>query len=234
MMLLRSLLFNIWFFGGTVVIGLFGVAVRFVAPHRALMVAQLWARWSLLGARLVAGIEVEVTGREWLPTDGPALVASQHQSAFDTLVWLALVPRASYVAKSELVRVPLFGPLLKPGGQIIVDRTAGAAAIRQLVRGAKRAAADGRTIVIFPEGTRVGPGASAPLRSGIAVLASQLQLPVIPVATDSGRLWGRRAFRKRSGVIHLAVGRPIPFDLPRAELVSRVEAAWAELLPTAP
>jgi len=226
----RSLLFNIWFFGVTLVMGLLGVPVRWFARHHALWVAQSWAGLVLAGASAFCGIRVVVIGREHLPTQGAALIASQHQSAFDTLIWLRLVPRAAYVFKAELARVPLFGSLLVPAGQIPVDRGASFSAVRSLLRGADRAKADGRQIVIFPEGTRVAPGVEAELRPGIAALAARTGLPVIPVATDSGLLWGRRSFRKTPGAIHIVVGTPIPAGLSQTVLIETLRKRWREAI----
>jgi 1-acyl-sn-glycerol-3-phosphate acyltransferase len=160
-----------------------------------------------------------VTGREHLPRTGPALIASSHQSAFDTVVWLLLLPGCCYVLKRELLNIPLFGGLVAPSGMIAVDRDGGAAAIRGLIRDGERAVAAGRQIVIFPEGTRAEPGAQLPLQPGVAALANRTGLPVIPVATDSGHYWGRRAFRKVPGVIRIVVKPPIPAGTPRQELM---------------
>jgi len=225
MTLLRSALFNLFFFAATFVLTV-GLAtpVRLVAPHRMLDVARLWARVMMWGLRTICGIRVEVTGLERLG-DGAALIASRHQSALDTIVWLTLVPRCCYVLKRELVRIPLFGPLPLAGGMIAVDRDGGAAALRGLLRDGERAKREGRQIVIFPEGTRAEPGAVLPLQPGIAALASHLHLPVFPVVTDSGRLWGRRAFRKRAGTVHVRLLDPIAAGTPRARLMQGLEAA---------
>lgn len=228
MIWLRSLLFNIWFFAATLLMGLIGVPVRWFARRHALWVAQSWAGLVLWGAAALCGIRVTVVGREHLPTGGPALIASQHQSAFDTMIWLRLVPRTAYVFKAELARIPLFGSLLVPAGQIPVDRGASFSAVRSLLRGADRAKADGRQIVIFPEGTRVAPGIEAELRPGIAALAARTGLPVIPVATDSGLYWGRRAFRKMPGSIRIVVGPPIPPGLSQAALIVAIQERWRE------
>ena len=225
--ILRSALFNVWFFLVTMVVAGAGTPCRWIGRRHALRFAQVWAGLVLDGAAVICGIRVVVTGREHLPPDGPALIASQHQSAFDTLIWLRLLPRVAYVFKAELSRIPLFGPLLVPAGQIPVER-GGINAVRTLLRGGDRAKADRRQIVVFPEGTRVRPGEDVPLRPGIALLANRTGLPVIPVATDSGLLWGRRAFNKRPGVIHIAIGPPIPPDLPQAELVAALRARWQE------
>lgn len=225
MMIVRSAVFNVWFVGMTVLYGSAGLPVRWFARHRALGLAQGWARAVLWGAEHIAGIRTVVTGRENLP-GGAALIASEHQSAFDTIIWLHLVPRVSYVFKYELGQIPLFGPLLVPAGQIPIDRGASFAAVRSLLRGVDKAKADGRQIVIFPEGTRVEPGSVTELRPGLAVMAARTRLPVIPVATDSGRLWGRRAFRKHSGIVHIVIGPAIPPDLPQAALLAAVRERW--------
>ena len=138
------------------------------------------------------------------------LIASRHQSAFDTIVWLLLVPRCCYVLKRELLRIPLFGPLMPLAGMIAVDRSAGAGALRGLLRDGDRAKQEERQIVIFPEGTRAEPGRLLPLQPGVAALASRTGLPVIPVVTDSGHCWGRRSFRKRAGTIHIRILAALP------------------------
>jgi 1-acyl-sn-glycerol-3-phosphate acyltransferase len=228
MILLRSLLFAGWFYGLTTIMALGTVPLRLFAPLRALGYAKLWARLILGGLRLICGIRFSVTGLEHLPPTGPALIASMHQSAFDTLVWEQLAPRFVFVLKKELTRIPLFGPTLLTAGMIAVDRDGGAAAVRTLLRDADRAVAQDRQIVIFPEGTRVAPGAGAPLQPGIAALAARTRLPVIPVVTDSGRYWGRHAFRKYPGQIRIALLPPIEAGLPREALMQRLQTAFAE------
>jgi 1-acyl-sn-glycerol-3-phosphate acyltransferase len=159
---------------------------------------------------------------------GAALIASVHQSAFDTAIWM-LLPRPAYVLKKELLKVPLFGALMRPSGMIVVDRRAGARAIRDLMRDGKRARDDGRQVIIFPEGTRAQPGATHVIQPGVAALAAAMDVPVIPVATNSGEHWGRKSFFKVPGVIQIVVGHPLPANLPRAELVQAIETAWREL-----
>ncbi len=128
-----------------------GTVARLLAPHRIMGVAIAWARLQVWGARVICGIRFQVVGE--LPA-GAALIASHHESAFDTLVWMTLVPRPAYVMKQEMLRIPLFGALTRPAGMIAVDRGGGAKAMRGLVRDAARAVAEGRQIIIFPEGTR--------------------------------------------------------------------------------
>lgn len=228
MIWLRSAAFNGYFFGLTFLLGLAGIPLRLFARQHALAFAQFWVGLVLAGLRVICGIRIELRGFEHVPTDGPALIASQHQSAFDTLVWMVLLRRPAYVLKQELTRIPLFGPLLLPAGMIALDRAGGAAALRGLLRATTAAVADARQIVIFPEGTRTAPGERRPLQPGIAAMAAHVQLPVIPVLTDSGLCWGRRAFRKRPGVIHIIALPPLPPGMKREALLRGLAECFAE------
>ncbi len=222
---LRSLLFNIAFWTVT---GLMGVLCLplLVVPRRWLIPPlRFYARLVIALLRAICGIHVRVEGREHLPAAGPALIAAKHQSAFDTFVWFTLVPDAVYVLKRELLWLPIYGWYGLKTRQIAVDRAAGANAVRHLVKAGKAATADRRQVIIFPEGTRVAPGQTALVQPGIAALAAATGLPVIPVATDSGRCWGRRSFRKHPGTITVAVRPPIPAGQPRPALVRALASA---------
>jgi len=222
MIILRSALFNAVFFGVTFGLTLAATAVRLVSPERVLDVAMLWGRLLVAAARIICGIRLDVTGLENIPP-GAALIASRHQSAFDTFVWLTLLPRCCYVFKDDLLRIPLFGPLVIAAGMIAIDREGRAGAMRYLLREAERAVREDRQIVIFPEGTRGEPGRRLALQPGIAALAARSGLPVIPVSTDSGLCWGRRAFRKRPGTIRIVIGRAIPAQTERRSLMRALE-----------
>ena len=226
MTLLRSVLFNLYFFALTFVLAVGGIFIRLFAPERTLQYAKFWVRLVMAGLRRICGIYLVLIGDENLPKVGPALIASQHQSAYDTLIWMILLARPSYVLKKELQRIPLFGPLTRLGGMIAIDRRAGPVALRSLLRDTVRAVADNRQIIIFPEGTRGRPGEHPPLQPGIAAMAAQSGLPVIPVVTDSGLRWGKHAFRKFPGPIHIAVLSPIPAGLDRDELMRRLETVF--------
>ncbi len=226
MTVLRSALFNLYFFGLTFVLTLVGTVVLLVAPARSMLVPVVWAHLVVGGLQIICGIRIEVSGRAGLPTEGPALIASLHQSAFDTLIWLTLLPHCCYVLKHELLQIPLLGPMIRKTRMIAVDRSAGAASMRHLLREADRAVREGRQIVIFPEGTRGAPGRPLPLQPGIAAIAARTGLPVIPVVTDSGRLWGRRAFHKYPGVIHIEIHPPIPPGASRETLLRKLDAIF--------
>jgi 1-acyl-sn-glycerol-3-phosphate acyltransferase len=228
MIFLRSLAFNLFHFGSTTLVMIPGAVIHYLMPERALGLAILWARVQIAAARVICGIRFHVTGLEHLPRSGPALIASRHESAFDTLIWLTLVPRVSYVVKTELTRIPIFGGLLRSTGMIPVDRAGGATAMRELMHAGLRAARAERQIVIFPEGTRGEPGQLLPLQPGVAALAASTHLPVIPVVTDSGRCWGRRAFHKYPGTIRIHLLPPLPAGLKRPELMARLETVLRE------
>jgi 1-acyl-sn-glycerol-3-phosphate acyltransferase len=227
MIVLRSALFYLLSSAGTLVIAVAALPLLVLPWRWVLPVLRLWAGMVLLLLRRVAGIGLRVTGAEHLPRKGAALVAAKHQSAFDTVVWLWLLPDTVYVLKRELLRVPLWGWIAARGRMIPVDRSGGAAAMRKLLRAGQEAAAEGRQIVIFPEGTRVPPGEWLPFQPGIAALAAATGLPVLPVATDSGVFWGRKAFRKRPGTITVAVLPPLPAGLRRDALLRQLEAVIA-------
>ncbi len=229
MILLRSLLFNIVFYGSTFLIVLPATVVRLISPAGVMPLARFWTRFVLANLRLICRIRIQIDGLDNLPA-GPALIASRHESAFDTLLWPTLAPRFCFVLKQELLRIPLFGKLLLATGMIAIDRDGGGATIRSMVRQAEQAVKDGRQIVIFPEGTRAPPGVLLPLHPGVAALASRTGLPVIPVETDSGTLWGRESFLKRPGVIRVVIHPPLGTDLGRIELMRQLEAALSKTL----
>jgi 1-acyl-sn-glycerol-3-phosphate acyltransferase len=221
MALFRSALFNL----GSVVI-LFGVGLLLLpalATRRSTRAAiGIWARLLLWWLRLAVGLRARMTGGEHLPA-GPAVLAAKHQSAFDTVFWLTLDPLPAYVLKRELLWVPLYGWFAARAGMIPVDRKGGGGALRRMLRAAQTAVGEGRKIVIFPEGTRTAPGETKPWQSGVTALAG-LGVPLVPVATDSGVFWGRRAFVKRPGILTVAV---LPAEPPSADRGARMQRAEA-------
>ena len=225
MTLLRSALFNLFFFSSTFLLTVPAAALTLVAPGQVMAWARFWAKTQICAARIICGIRLQVHGWENLPP-APVLIASRHESTFDILVWIALLPAACFVVKRELGQIPLFGRCIRATGMISVDRSAGGAAMRALLRGGDRAVAEGRHIIIFPEGTRTDPGEYPALQPGVAALASRTGLPVVPVMTDSGLCWGRRAFRKQKGTIHIAIQPPLAVKAGREAVVDALRAAF--------
>ena len=221
MALLRSLLFAALFYPATLLWVLAGIVASLFGRRPTLAVVLSWVdvhRW-LTGH--VLGITSRVEGP--IPS-GPYLIAVKHQAMFETLEMIRLTDLPVIVMKKALADIPLFGFMTRRYGVIAIERSAGAKALRSLLAEAKVAVVSGRPVMIFPEGTRVQPGETPPLRSGFAGLYRALGLPVVPVAVDSGRLWGR-GLVKRSGMIRFVVGETIRPGLSRDEVEARVHAA---------
>lgn len=229
MAVVRSFCFNVLAFALTLLMGVGAFPIRWFFKRLALPYAKLWSRLVLGLFEHICGVEVRITGREHLAAlQGPALIASQHQSAFDTLIWMLLVPHPSYVMKGELRHIPLLGPMLILAGMMPIERADGSKALRLLLRETEKAAQAGKQIIIFPEGTRTAPGEKVALKPGIAAMAAHTSLPVVPVATNSGLFWGRNAFFKKSGVLHVAIGAPLA-PASRKVLLPQIAEAWQAL-----
>ncbi len=232
----RSLLFNLLFFGWSIVLMLLCLPLLLLPRSATYAAGRLWTRGTLFLLRAVVGLRHEFRGLEHR-FPGPAIYAVKHQSAWETLVFPLLLHEPAYVLKRELIWVPLFGWFMWKCGMPAIDRSAGASALRKLVEEGRRVIAEARPLVIYPQGTRIEPGAAAPYQPGVAALYAQLDLPVVPVALNSGVYWGRRSFQKKPGLIVLEFLPAIPAGLPRrefmAELEQRIETASARL-PGAP
>ncbi len=227
MIVLRALLFNlVLFLSGAVFLSLSLPAL--LMPRRfTILVGDIWFSFLLAALRIICGISHEIRGLENIP-DTPCIIAAKHQSAWDTFAFVTFIKDAAYVIKQELTRIPVYGWLLIKAAMVPVDRAAGAKALRNMIRTARSRLADGRHIVIFPEGTRTEPGQRRSYHPGVAALYSQLAVPVVPVALNSGLFWPRRAFLKRPGHIVVEILPPIPSGLPRREFMERLQSAIEE------
>jgi 1-acyl-sn-glycerol-3-phosphate acyltransferase len=230
MQYLRSLLFMALFYPGTLLFVLAGLAASFVGTGPMRSVVHGWAdfhHWLCLHILSIRAKTFGVIPRE------QCLIAVKHQSMYETIEILRLANTPVVVMKRELADMPLFGWITRRYGVIAVDRAAGAKALRAMLAEAKVAAASGRPIAIFPEGTRVHPGDTPLLRPGFSGLYRALGLPVVPVAVDSGRLWGRGVLKKK-GTVHFQIAEVIPPGLGREEVEARVHAGINLLEPSAP
>jgi 1-acyl-sn-glycerol-3-phosphate acyltransferase len=217
----RSLLYAVIFYPATAALAVAGSLAALFDRRPMLKVILSWADLNNWLARHVLGIRTRVEGA--IPP-GPYLIAVKHQSMFETTELVRLSKLPVIVIKRELADIPVFGWLTRRYGVIVVERSAGAKALRSLVEQGKEALAAGRPVMIYPEGTRVRVGQTPPLKSGFAALYKALGLPVVPVAVDSGRLWGR-GLTQRSGTVTIKVGETIPPGLQRDEIEARVHAA---------
>ncbi|AMJ63762.1 acyl-phosphate glycerol 3-phosphate acyltransferase [Bosea sp. PAMC 26642] len=204
MLILRSLLFNILFYLNLALWLVFAAFPALLLPRRYLLVVTRgWSRSTLWLMRVVAGISCEIKGREHVPTGG-VMIASKHQSSWETFVLVALFPEPVFILKRELTWVPFFGWCLIKLGMIPVDRGGRARALSQVTRRAKvEVGQKGRQLLIFPEGTRTAPGAPRSYKFGVAHIYGELGVPCVPVALNSGLYWPRRKFLRRPGTIRL-------------------------------
>ncbi len=234
---LRSLSFNILFYLWSGLVHVASLPCLLVPSPALIRAARIWVRVTFVLLAGLCRLRHEVRGLDNLPRE-PCIIASKHQSAWDTLVYCLLVDGPGFVVKRELLWIPLYGWYIRHAGCIPIDREGGAAALKTMIREARRALERGRYIVIFPEGTRVAPGARRPYHPGVAALYSQLEVPVVPAALNSGLFWGRRAFHKKPGRIVVEFLEPIAPGLSRPEFMAtlehRLEAASARLLADTP
>jgi 1-acyl-sn-glycerol-3-phosphate acyltransferase len=227
--LLRSITFLLWFAALSIVMAILFLPVL-VLPRRATVwMARRWCALTLWGLNVFATIGFEMRGTK--PQTG-VLVAAKHMSMWDTLTLYLLLDDPAMILKRSLFWVPFFGWYAWKAGSIGINREGGAAALRAMMRAAHRAIADGRRVVIFPEGSRKKPGTHPDYKPGVAGIYGLLSVACVPVALNSGQFW--TGFRKRPGTIILEFLAPIPAGLARDEfmrlLEERIEAATGRLL----
>lgn len=227
MVFIRSLIF---FLLQCVVTALYGLIAILIAPLPPLTRYRVISGWALIMLwllRVLCGIRMEVRGAQHIPKE-PCIVLCKHQSAWETIALQKVFPPQVWVLKRELLWIPFFGWGLAMTSPVAIRRSNGREAIKQLLRQGKERLQQGFCVVIFPEGTRVPYGQRGKYKAGGALLAASSGVPVVPVAHNAGRLWGRQAFLKRPGVITMSIGAPIaPQGLGADEIIRRVEE-WIE------
>lgn len=226
----RSVLFAIIFYGGTIGAVLLAPVLALFGRRAILWWGTDWLYFHGWCTRVLLRITRRVEGT--IP-DRPVLYAAKHQSMYETIELAAMLGSPAVLVKQELARIPAWGWAAKKWGVIPVDRDGSAAALREMLRAGREAIDGGRALLIFPEGTRVPTGETPPLRSGFAGLYRMLGVDVVPIAMDAGRLWPRRSFVKRAGVVTFRFGEVVPAGLPRRVAEGQVHAA-INALETAP
>lgn len=219
---LRNAVFALIFYGGSVPIVLGSIVAAAFGWRAMVAYTHFWTRYHRWTTRALLGIDRRIEGDPFPP--GPVLYAAKHQAMYETLELGRMLHNPAIVMKQELTDIPVWGWAAKRYGVIVVDREASAGALRRMLREAQGQLAQGRSILIFPEGTRVAPGEQPPLRAGFAGLYQMLKIPVVPIAIDSGLVWPREG-PKRAGVVTFRFGATVPPGLPRAEAERRVHAA---------
>jgi 1-acyl-sn-glycerol-3-phosphate acyltransferase len=229
----RSLLFNMLFYVTTALFVVLGSPLLFAPRRWAMAALALHGRFELWLLKTIVGTKLEVRGREKLPA-GACLVAAKHQSAWETFALIPLFRDPAFLMKRELFWIPFHGWFSHKFEMIPVDRDRGPSALRRMLREAKKRAAQGREIIIFPEGTRRAVGAPPDYKTGVILLYEALGIPCVPLALNSGAFWPRRSLARRPGTIVVEFLDPIPPGLPKTEFLERligaIEPASARLL----
>jgi 1-acyl-sn-glycerol-3-phosphate acyltransferase len=231
--LIRSIAFNLLFYLNTLIYLIIALPTFFM-PYRAIIaVARSWGRTNLVLLRFVVGIHIEVRGAEKIPK-GPIIVASKHQSAWETFALIPELTNPTFILKRELQWIPIFGWLTIKGRMVPIDRGGGSQALLAMTERAKREVADNRQLIIFPEGTRRPAGAEPRYKYGVAHLYAAMDVPCVPVALNSGVFWPRRSIRLVPGTVVLEFLDPIAPGLGKDEFFKRlqetIETATARLI----
>ena len=208
MIYLRSFLFEVLFYTLTVLIALVSrIGAIFHHPF-PLACGRAWDRGTRILLRLVCGISIEIRGHQNLP-EVACIVACKHQSTLETVMFFSLLNTPVYTMKAELARLPLMGYSIRRSGSIPIERTAGAAALRKLIKAAQEAFEKDGQVLIFPEGTRTQPRTRGKFNPGVAAIYSRSDVPVVPVALNTGSFWARRTLRKNPGKVIIEFLPPI-------------------------
>jgi 1-acyl-sn-glycerol-3-phosphate acyltransferase len=224
MLLLRSIVFNLFFYLWTALLVVILLPMLAWPNGRPILfIGTVWGRGNLWALRVICDMRVELRGLEKIPTC-PFMVAAKHQSAWETFAFFIPFPRPAYIFKRELIYVPLFGWLVWKAKQIPVDRGKKGGALASITPGAKAALARGQQVMIFPEGTRRAVDAPPDYKYGVVHLYSVLGVPCQPVAHNAGLFWPRRSFLRRPGTVVVECLDPIPPGLASEEFAARLQA----------
>ena len=222
MMYLRSWIFNILFYGVTAILAILVLPTLLLPAAAIRAVARLWG-WLTVQLLHIAGASHRVSGDRHRA--GQVIYAAKHQSAWETIVLSLLLHTPVVVLKRELLKLPLLGWYFQKSGCVAVDRSAGMRALRKLRDDAVAVRDSGRSLLIFPQGTRVAPGATQKYEIGVFALYEATGLRVVPIALNSGHVWGRNSWLKRPGRIEVEFLPPIAPGLSRRDFMAALESA---------
>ncbi len=225
---IRSLLFNVLFYGvWTPLVCTAGLPLLLFGRQWALRVARFYTDGVYVLEKYILGLDYEVRGMEHRPPAGtPYLVAAKHMSAYETIKIFRLFLDPTIILKRELLSLPLFGWYLRGLDVLAIDRGRSGQASASLLSGAKKMREQNRAIVIFPQGTRVAPDTTVqekPYKAGIMKLYGELNLPILPVAMNSGVYWPRNSFWKKPGKVIFEFLPPIPPGVPSEDVMKMIE-----------
>ena len=222
-MLIRSIIFYILLYMWTLFLGILCLPYLLLPNSFVRSLANLWISGILNILKLTCGITYEIRGRENIPNHS-VIVASKHQSTFETFLLFRLIKNSIFIHKKELFFIPIFGFYLKKSNMIAINRAEGTKAMRKMLNEIKQSIVNGYSIIIFPEGTRKKPGESPDYKTGIAGIYKESEVEVLPVALNSGYYWPKHTFIKTSGKIIIKFLKPIPSQLDKSEFLKKIES----------
>jgi 1-acyl-sn-glycerol-3-phosphate acyltransferase len=212
----------------SLVIVVAGLMMSFPFPYRIrYAIGSSWAKFNAILLRYICKLDYRIEGQENIP-QGAGIALCKHQSTWETMLLQDILPAQHWVAKRELLYVPVFGWGLALLETIAIDRSAGRKAVEQLVEQGRQKLDKGRWIVIFPEGTRVSPGVKQRYKLGGAILASQVDYPVLPIAHNAGEFWPKHSFIKYPGTITVRIGKPMMCKDRKPEDIMHEVENWIE------
>jgi 1-acyl-sn-glycerol-3-phosphate acyltransferase len=227
MLLLRSLVFQVYFFASVCIAAM---SIFFMWPFPFAIrsaIAKYWGKSMLVVGRAICGLDYVIEGIENIP-DVPSVIMIKHTTVFETYTQLAVFPPQTWVVKRELQWIPFFGWGLAAMRPIAIDRGAGHVAVTQVIEQGRDRLARGIWITIFPEGTRMPAGQTRKYGVSGAALAKEVQCPIVPVAHNAGDLWPRRGLRKKPGMIRFCIGPPIEPGARSPKEINLVVQDWIE------
>lgn len=198
--MIRSIIFNLFLLAWTICLSILCLPILFWPRKISLYAVKLWAWGVIFAARWITGIQYEIRGQKNIPAT-PVIFAAKHQSAWDTIIFLILHRDPAYIFKRELFFLPFYGWYLHKFVHVPVNRKSGSRALKKMLHAAGKIIANGRSLIIFPQGTRTKPGEQKPYLSGVVALSKSLVVPTVPVAITSGDCWPKNSWIKKPGTI---------------------------------
>jgi len=221
-MFARSILFYLLLSFWTIFMGLLCLPFLVLPSNYLNRPIRLWIKGIFFFLKYICKISHEIRGKENIPTHA-VLIASKHQSAFETFALFYYLPKAIFIHKEQLFWIPIFGQYLKKINMISIDRRGGASTLRQMLKETNKRATEGFSIIIFPEGTRKKPGDKPDYKSGFTGIYKEMNTEILPVAVNSGKCWPKHTFVKNSGHIIINFLQVIPSGLERSMILRKIE-----------
>ena len=221
-MVIRSILFYVFLVLWTIFMGTICFPYLFISHHYLRKPVNRWIKGIFKLLQIICNITYEIRGKENIPSYA-VLVASKHQSAFETFALFLYLNKSIFIHKKQLFYIPIFGQYLMKAKMISIDRSEGTAAIRKMLKQTKLRMSEGYSIIIFPEGTRKKPGENPNYKTGFIGIYNETKSEILPVAVNSGFCWPKHTFVKKPGHIIIQILKPIPSELERSDILNRVQ-----------